>query len=218
MTRNSYRALVIGFSLLVASGISGRQEDEILDYYVQRARATFDTRDPLERGVTYSFLATTVQWQLNREGEEQSVDSTAVRYYYSFGQLDSQVTVLEAKREIKDVDLSIPDVFVGDYQYTFFPNDSGGPRLSLGFDSREAGSKLPVGIVTIDRNLYFVRGLHMVVPEKEGYDRYSRTIETVLEDGFVFPSEVIVVAGRRGILFTEYYRRKTTVSELVITR
>ena len=213
-----YMVGTVGVIIVTASVIQAQQDAEILDYYVQRAKATFETRDPLARGVTYSFLATTVEWQLNREGKEQSVDSNSIRYYYSFGQLDSQVTVQKAERDISGIDLGIPDIFVDDYQYNFFPNDSGGQRMSLGFDSREAESDLPVGFVTIDRNLYFVRGLHMVYPRKEGFDRFSRSIETSLEDGYIFPREVTVVAGRRGILFTEYYRRKTTVSELAIAR
>jgi hypothetical protein len=43
-------------------------------------------------------------------------------------------------------------------------------------------------------------------------------VQTTLKDGYVFPREVSVAAGKRGILFTDYFRRTTTVTELVIYR
>jgi len=204
-------------ALIPIAGLAQNDAD-VLDYYVSRAKATFETRDPLARGVSYSFLATTIEWKLNRDGVIQSADSVSTRYFYSFGQLDSQVTVRPATHSIKDVDLNIPNIFNHEYVYNFFPNDSGGDRLSLGFDSPSVESPLPTGIVAVDRSLYYVRALFMVYPVKSGYDRYSRIIETTLEDGYVFPKKIAVAAGKRGVLFTDFYRRETTISELAIYR
>ena len=205
-------------ALITPVDSKAQQQADVLKFYVSRAQATFDSRDPLARAVKYTFIAKTVEWKLNRDGVVQSTDSVVNRFYYSFGELDSSVTVQPAKHAINDIDLSIPNIFNDDYVYSFFPNDTGGARLSLGFDSRSAESPLPTGIVVIDRTLYYVRALFMVYPMKKGYDRYSRIVETSLEDGYVFPKEITVTAGKRGILFTDYYRRKTTISDLDISR
>ena len=192
--------------------------DPVLEFYLDRAGAVFASRDPVETGITYSFTATSYYKNVNHDGSVGKIDSAAVVYYLSFGQLDSQKTIYETSDRFKAVDFSVPNVFRGDYQFNFFPNDTGGPELTIGFDSDSADSPAPVGLATIDRDRYVLRQLLLFYPHQKGHRRYSRTLWFADFEGRIFPDSIAVVGAKYGIFSTDHYRLETRVEDLRIQR
>ena len=192
--------------------------DPVLDFYLDRAGAVFASRDPVQTGVTYSFTATSYYKNVNSDGGVGKIDSAAVTYYFSFGQLDSQKTIYETADRFQAVDFSVPNVFRGDYQFNFFPNDTGGPELTIGFDSDSAENPAPVGLAVIDRERYTLRQLLLYYPHQKGHRRYSRSLRFVDFEGRVFPDSMAVVGAKYGVFSTDHYRLETRVEDFQIQR
>jgi len=127
-------------------------DDPVLNFYIDRARATAESRNPIERGTVFSFDAVTYYKRIGRGGKVDLVDSTWSTYYYSFGERDSLTTDTSVSSREYEVDIFYPNVFDHDYIYNFYPNDTGGADLAIGFDTDSMVQDEPVGIAIIDRS------------------------------------------------------------------
>ena len=191
-------------------------DDPVLDFYSDRTRATAESRNPLQRGTAFSFDAVTYYRRIGRGGKVDLVDSTRSTYYYSFGKLDSLITDTSASSRDYEVDFSYPNVFDHDYIFNFYPNDTGGADLAIGFDTDTMVQDEPVGIAIIDRSRYFLKWLYLYYSDRKGYQRYSQSLRFTERDGLVFPDSIWTVAAKVGLFSTDYYRLETGISNLVI--
>jgi hypothetical protein len=206
-----------GAVLLTGAALLAQSEDPVLRFYCDRARVTCNERHPVQQGLTYSFTATSFRQQLGRKGTIKHVDSTIANYYFSEGALDSLTTTMSTSGKIKDLDFFYPNVFDLDYDYRFFPNDTGGDLLTIGFDTDSLGDPRPVGLAVIDRYDYSMSRLYLFYPEKPKYKRYSRVLYLSPHDGYVFPDSVVESGSRSGILSDDHYRLRTMISDLRIS-
>jgi hypothetical protein len=211
---------VVGLFVVVftAVGVAQTGTEKVLKFYWERAQALVRTGNPNLAGLSYSYVATTYYKKYGDKGAIASKDSTRVAYYYSFGNLDSSKVVLAPKGSIPAVDLSYPTLFDSAYQLNFYPNDTGGPNIAIGFDSDSLHADWPVGLVLLDRQLYFPAWLYLSYPEKKGFRRFSRSFRFTSRDGFIFPDSVWEVAAVDGLLFSTSYRLETGLKEIKIYR
>jgi hypothetical protein len=212
---------VAGLAALFLPALSvgdAESDDPVLDFYCNRARVTAGNLNPIERGTAFSFDAVTYYKRIGRRGKVDLVDSTRSTYYYSFGKLDSLTTDTSASSRDYEVDLSYPNVFDGDYIFSFYPNDTGGADLAIGFDTDTAVAGEPVGIAIIDRSRFFLKWLYLHYPDRKGYKRYSHSLRFTERDGLVFPDSIWTVAAKAGLFSSEFYRLETGISNLVIER
>jgi hypothetical protein len=192
--------------------------DPILDFYCQSARAECAGRNPLEHGAVFSFRASSRYSTIGDEGRTVVKDSLVVDYFYSFGQLDSIHTVVASKADIPQFNLNPPNVFESTFVHSFFPNDTGGPELPIGFDSPDPDSESPSGIAIIDRDNYRLVRLYLFYPNKLGFKRLSRIYDFGQYDEFLVPELIIEQGAVSGIFTTTYYRLETTISDVRIRR
>ncbi|MBK7143527.1 MAG: hypothetical protein IPH75_15795 [bacterium] len=192
--------------------------DPILNYYWKRADATLTTADPNQRGISYSFLATSYYKEIRDEGAVAWVDSVKTAYFYSFGKLDSSVVRRSPSRKIRDVRLDYVNVFHDRYYLNDFPNDTGGASLAIGFDTDTTQPKLPTGIALIDRTSYFPRWLYLHYAAEPGYRRFTRSFRFTVQDGMVFPDSIWEVATQDGLFYSTSYRMETRFDSLTIYR
>ncbi|UCG62103.1 MAG: hypothetical protein JSV52_02100 [Candidatus Zixiibacteriota bacterium] len=215
----------IGFSLalfltlgLLLSAMAQNEADPILSFYCRRAQETYGTRDPLERGLTFSYRARTYYMNISDKGEVTRLDSGIVDYYYSFGDLDSSQVIVKPERSQKPVDLWFYNVFADDYEFSFFPNDTGGADLAIGFDTRNANDTLPVGLTVIDRERFFLKQLYLHYPNKKYYKRFSRSFRLIEHQGYIFADSLVLVSAKQGVFITEHFRVETGISDITIYR
>jgi hypothetical protein len=193
--------------------------DPVLSYYWKRADATMVSGEPDQRGVSYSFVATSYYKKLGRLGAIEWSDSLSTANYYSFGKLDSSQVRFAAKRDgIPDVSFEHPNVFADQYYLTDFPNDTGGQSLPIGFDTDTTQPTSPTGIALIDRNKFFPRWLYLHYPAQSGYRRYTRSFRFTVKDGFIFPDSIWEVASKDGLFYSTSYRLETRIDSLTIHR
>ena len=208
--------LMVGsIALLVAAQ---EETDEILNYYQKRANEVFKSRNPISAGLQFSFEATTYRETYDNDYNTVIVDSTIARYFYSFGELDSIITKVLSEKKIDPVDMSYPNIFDGSYLYNFYPNDTGGEELAIGYDSHDFDSTVPVGIALINRDRYFLTRLYMSFMHDEKIERSSKIFRFIIVEGFVFPDSIYEIKSRRSVFSTEYYRLETAISEIQIQR
>lgn len=208
-------AILAAVVALAATDDSG---GSVVRFYWGRARATFDSRDPLSSGAKFSFRARTYYKEMVGQTYRKQKDTAVVDYYYSFGNLDSQKTVAGRPSELPKIDLSFTSPFDTTYVLNSFPNDTGGDLYSIGFDNDTAGIRRPVGLAVIDRDLYSLRWLYLFYPNKSGFQRFTRSFRFTQLDGLVFPDSVWEVATKNGLFFATIYRLETGISDIKIYR
>lgn len=214
----SLTLVVLGASLTLLAADESREVDPILQFYCDKARTTCADRSPVEHAVSYSLTTTTSVKKLGSRGEIAHIDSTAADFYYSGGTLDSQKTAVSTTGKFSHLNFSYPNVFDSDYRFNFFPNDTGGKYLAIGFDSDSANDPRPVGLAIIDRDEYYLHRLYLFYPHKEGFKRFSRTFHFVEHEGYLFPDSICEITAKAGIFSTDHYRLETVISNIKVYR
>lgn len=211
--------VVIGVTLLAGPSASLQTRDEtVLRFYWDRAKAVATAGDPIEHGARFSFEATTYYKSIGKLGVVTLEDSLKEIRHYSFGNLDSTRVLVPAKRKSLKGDFAVPRIFDSLYILNFFPNDTGGPEIAIGFEADSSHSELPVGLAILDRQLYNPRWLYLSYPHKSGYRHFSRSFRFTQRDGFIFPDSVWEVGVIDGLFSTRSYRIETGVTNLKVYR
>ncbi len=217
LTSVSLVILAAILSVVVAADDAYR-DDPVLEYYCKQAEEACESRDPLQRGVSFSYVARAYYKKLRGNGSVEKLDSAIHKYYYSFGTLDSQNTTIVTSKRVKELDLSYPDVFGGDYLYNFFPNDTGGETIAIGFDTDTVIDNRPVGLATIDREYYFFHNIFLYYPNRPDHRRYTRSMGFTEYQGYIFPDTMWVVGAAEAVFFTESYRIEVDIDSIQIYR
>jgi hypothetical protein len=152
------------------------------------------------------------------DGRITSVDTAVVRYWFTGDLLDSQVVESSTSDELPQVTFDLPQVFSTDYLFTFFPNDPGGEMLSIGFDTPDDTTTLPVGLAVIDREEYVLRRLYLHYPRLKGYRHLSRGFRFVIIDGYLVADSIWEIGAKEGVLSTEHYRLESRIDSITINQ
>jgi hypothetical protein len=208
--------LLVVVSLAVTATILA--DDDILNFYTERARHAIESRDPLGAGTVFSLKTKSYYKHIGRGGAVAKTDSAEIEYFYSWGHLDSQKTVTGDAKRFEDIDLSCPNVFDPVYIHSLFPNDTGGQLLAIGFDTDTVADPRPIGLALIDRYEYYPHLIYLSYPAIKNHYRYSRSIRFTEREGLFFPDSVWVVGSKQGVFSDEHYRIETSISEISIQR
>ena len=216
------RVLWIAMVALIATATGFADDsyggDPVLEFYCTQAASVSAESDPLGNWVKFSLLTTSHYKRVASNGRITSVDTAIVRYWFSSGSLDSQMVDMATSDGMMQQQCSVPDIFNAQYRYTFYPNDTGGELLAIGFDTPKADDSLPVGLVVIDRDSYSLRRLYLYYPHREGYKRFSRCYRVSEREGFLFPDSIWEVGARKGVFSTENYRLETRIDAVSVDR
>lgn len=196
--------------------LSAEQVDEVLQFYCRRTAAVSEARNPIEHGVTFFIRTRTFYKKIGRGGKVAALDSALDIHYFSYGRLDSVVNTHKPSQSLPDLELFSPEIFDFDYKFNFFPNDTGGSEIAIGFDTDSTTTGRPVGLAIIDRSRYLLRWLYLHYPELEGYKRFSRSFRFTEVENYLFPDSVWVVASRPGIFTQESFRLETGIVEIKV--
>lgn len=212
-----YTALwLIVLSLAVSYTPSAQDEDPILDYYTTSSAQVMQAVDSLLATSRYSFDVTS-RYEKLEKGKVTQTDTLKARYYYTGYTLDSQTVDLRTADRFDELDFFAPNVMAMDYVFSFYPNDTGGPELAIGFDTDTISSTQPVGLAIIDRDLFYPHRLHLSYPSQSKHEGFSQTYSFSLQAGsFVFPDTITDNVSQMGIFFPEHYRRVTTIDNFRI--
>ena len=209
---------VIVVFVIAGATIIYAEADEIIDFYTTRASQVYQSRSPFESGIQFSFKAQTYFKIFNGEQDAVITDSAESIYFFNFGEIDSTKTIYSFKRENQPLEFTYPNIFTDEYVYNFYPHDTGGGELSIGFDSKGFDIGTPIGIAVIDRDQYFLKWLYMHFLFEKRAERYSRSYRFTEIEGFVFPDSIWESRARKTFFASEYYRIETGISDIKIYR
>ncbi len=192
--------------------------DPVLKFYTERAKSVSDSRNPIESGLNFSFQTRSYYKKVNKKGVIVKTDSSFTTQFYSYGNLDSLIwDSVNSSKEV-EIDWNYPNIFNTEYEYNFYPNDTGGTFLAIGFDIDTTVAEIPVGLAIIDRNHYFMHWLFLHFPHDKLHDRYSKSFRFTDYSGIVMPDSIWVVGAKSTTLSTEYYRIETSIYDFNILR
>lgn len=211
------KTLLILFLLVIISS-STILADDILDFYVNRANNTFQSRDPFAGGLNFSYQVNSYYKKIVNDRNAVLVDSSDIVYYYSFGELDSTKTIHKAEDYSDNVNLSFSNLFSEDYIFDFFPNDTGGSDLAIAFDTYDFDERRPVGFAVIDRERYFLRWMYLYNVNDRKDKRKSRWLKFTEHEGFIFPDSIWEIKAIRAVFSTNYYRIESGITNITIYR
>ena len=204
---------------LAATSVPAENPDQAaLDYYWSGAQKAAAAHDPAEAGVTYSFTARSYYRVTDDHGLTVRIDSLIARYFYTGEKLDSQVTRSGDPGKFSRLDLSVPPLFGEDFHLNFYPNDTGGERLAIGFVADSTVAGLSDGLIVLDRNSYHPLQMYLYYRNYQDYKRYTRALRFTDVGEWFFPDSVWTVATRTGIFATESYRLETGISDITINQ
>jgi len=208
-------------SVVLAGASLGRADDSygndpVLKFYCTQSAAANERADPLQRDLSFALTATTHYKRIASDGHVIRVDTAVVQYFFSGGGLDSQTVRSQPSEKARPLPWSVPDFFSDHYLHTFYPNDTGGAELAIGFDTPTAEDTLPVGLAIIDRDNYLLRRLYLYYAHRPGYRRFSLGYRFREHDGYLFPDSVWEVGAKEGIFSTEDYRWEAKVDTVSV--
>ncbi|HOP08185.1 MAG TPA: hypothetical protein PLF13_12935 [candidate division Zixibacteria bacterium] len=207
-------------SLLIALATVSAQDygnDPVLGYYCRNAGNVLSEKYAFQEGYRLQFKATAYLADLNSAGGVERIDSAVQVFYYSNGRVDSSSTVIEGPGRLKDWDLSFPNVFTQPYFFNFYPNDTGGAELAIGFDTDSTHNDLPTGLAEIDRETNRLKLLYLHYPHRPDYRNFSLSFRVIEIDSVILADSVVELGAHMGILMPEYYRKTTIVTDIHVT-
>jgi len=190
----------------------------VLEFYCEQSVSAAHQMDPFRQGLAFTMTATSHYKTVDSHGRVTGVDTAVVQYWFSSGSLDSQVVRSATSESNRLLQCTPPDIFTDRYLYAFYPNDTGGEELAIGFDTPSADDSLPVGLVVIDRDRYLPRRLYLHYPNRPGYKRFSLCYRMSEQDGYLFTDSIWEVGAKEGIFTTENYRLETRIDTVRILR
>jgi len=205
-------ALIISLSLIVFNENGASEEtDYVLEYYWEKAKKEFQKQIDLKTDRKYTVKALTFYHHVDRNGITTNTDTLLANYIISDGIVDSIDVIAGSDKPHVRANFSIPNIFANPYLKFFYPNDTGGIELAIGFDTDSAYAKVPDGILLIDRYRYSFRWLYTYYSDTSGFKHLSRSYRFSEVDGTFFPDSIWEVGVRPGFISSDNYRKETAI-------
>lgn len=170
--------LILILNVLLFSKAAGDSADSVaIQFYLKQARNTFETTYifNLKRDFVCKAMATATL--TNYRGKLDQIDTAAYEIVYSDGRVSSVNVSDTAKMPQNNMpDLTITDLpWQLDCEFYFFPNDTGGSDIYIGFEPRDGASeKAASGYIVMDRYNYMIKSYTIYMSNHPFSDRYSR--------------------------------------------
>ena len=197
-------------------GVQADDPDPILEYYWTRAAETAFRTLPVYLGSSYRFDARTYYHHVTSDGDITRTDSAVIRYFYTGAVQDSQQVIAGDGDRFKRFEPVVPDVFGEPFHLHFYPNDTGGSEIAIGFRADSATAGEPDGLIVINRRRHHLIRLYASYTDKPDYRRYSRFFRFAETDGLIVPDSISEVATREGVFGLESYRVEAVISDVQV--
>jgi len=209
--------LLMALTVLPLSLAIGDDADSTaIQYYLDRARNTFESSYIFNLKRDFEFRADAIATLTNYRGTLDRADTSAYDIKYSAGGVSNIVIVDSSVVSYNVVpDMTVPDMpWKLDDRFYFFPNDTGGNGISIGFEPRDA--TIPgatSGYIVIDRYNFTVKSVTIYVTDHPFSDRYSRVYNFEYRDLMTYPVKLERHWRGGGFWGRQYYYQKITFGD-----
>ncbi len=169
---------VVMLALMPASYAVGESTDStVIRYYLKQARNSFETTYIFGLKRDFQCQAQAIATLTNYRGKLDQVDTLAYEVVYSDGKTSS-INMTDTARMSENVipEMAIPDMpWELDCWFYFFPNDTGGENISIGFEPHDATApNAASGFIKLDRYNFTVKEYTIYESNGQFSERYSR--------------------------------------------
>lgn len=166
--------------ILVLGSTAYAQEDPVMKFYLNKLDSSFQDEYIFVSDAVFDVSVRSIFQETDYRGKAKGTDTAVYRIYYTNEQIDS-FTVIDSAGE---KDNKLPDRFFfvppwyQDYDFYFFPNDTGAGALAIGFqpDSTQPDT-LTTGMLMVDRDTYKLKSIMLYDPTPENVSRLSEIYE-----------------------------------------
>lgn len=193
--RNS-RMLIIVFSFIVGLTslcMAEYADSAAIDYYLQQVSNTFNNTYVFNLQRNFVCDAKATINLTNHRGEIDRADTAISRINYSKGSIVSQEILDSSGMDQNQItDMIIADMpWELDCTYYFFPRDTGGVDLYIGFESRNNDESGGIsGYININRYSFVINSMTIFRTDLEFSDRYSRIYKFEYRDLLTCPVRI----------------------------
>jgi hypothetical protein len=198
-----------GIALLPFAAVCA-QEDPVMDYYLDGLDSVFQNEYIFIADTSFTVDVQAVFEKTNYRGKISEIDSAVYRLYYAGGQIDS-VDIIDSLRNERSV---FPEEFIffppwyQEYDFYFYPNDTGVGELAIGFRPDSAHpDTMPSGIISLDRGNFRLQSLLIHDPNATEYDRLSEIYEFETRDGYQRLRKYVKHGVKIGFVGSRYSRQ-----------
>jgi hypothetical protein len=182
------------FSLSIQS-YSQDYDETVMNYYLQNIDSVLDRAHLYDEENFYSVDIKTIFDNINYRGELDESDTAEYKAYYGAGKIDSSKVIDSAKIEenIAPDDIGFIKPWKQNCYFYFFPNDTGGSELAIGFEPNNPDSEgVAAGMMIIDRYSYKLKKIYLHYREIGKYDRLSQAYEYAETDSGLVLSHLVI--------------------------
>lgn len=180
--RNFLTTVLVGAVLAVTSmpiAAVSQETDAAMQFYLDNVSYVFGRNYVFDMDGDFSFKVRSILEKINYRGEQESIDTASFGLQFRGGKLDLTETIDTAATEdnIPPNSFTFPKPWEQNYDFYFFPNDTGAGRLAIGFESRDTtGKRQLAGFFNVNRDNYYVEELFFHNPDPDNYERLSEAI------------------------------------------
>lgn len=188
---------------------TAQNDTAVFDYYLQKVDSTYRDTYIFRAKTEFEVSVRSIYVHLDSRGAFVSADTAGFRLTFA-GDSVAAIEIVDSTAEATNTP---PEIFdfaypCGDeYQYNFYPNDTGAGILAIGFEpAEEKRLQLPSGLMTFERNSYRLSHLVLYYYEKKGYQRYSEVFKFGAFENFQVLDRMQINAARDGLIQNFYYK------------
>nr|MBN2277088.1 hypothetical protein [candidate division Zixibacteria bacterium] len=183
--RINLSAVIIPALVIFMSGQAGNTNnsisdtDPVIQYYLDQTGKIFGEHYLFGQNIKYSVEMRAIYEQTDYRGEMQKLDTAVYRMYCDGSRRDSTVIIdsAGAKENSLPETFDFPRPWNKDYQYYFYPNDTGAGLLAIGFVEKKADSTAPItGFININRDDFYLIDIFYHDPSPQGLFRRSERL------------------------------------------
>ena len=221
--KNALRLIFISVLALMSTSYAvGESTDStVIQYYLKQARNSFETTYIYNLKSGFQCQAQAIATLTNYRGKLDQVDTSTYEIMYADGKVSS-IDMTDTARMAENVipAMTIPDMpWELDCWFYFFPNDTGGENISIGFEPNDA--TIPgaaSGFIKLDRYNFTVKE-YTIYESNGGFsDRYSRVYTFAYRDLLTVPVTLERHWRAGGFWGRKYFYQKITFDNYQMTK
>jgi len=208
---------VVILSFLIAAE-ANTQDEPIIDFYLSQLDSTFQSEYIFVSDANFSVEVQSIMIKTDYRGEIDKVDTAIYKVYYS-GEIDS-VSIIDSALTLDENIL--PEKFFFNppwYEeniFFFYPNDTGGAILAIGFRPDSAFSDTVVtGFLNMDRYDYKLKSIFMHDPDPEEYDNISHVFYFGPRDDYQIILSYEIQGLKQALLGKLFFKQKFEFTKYV---
>ncbi len=208
---NAKAVILLSLLLVSISAIASAEDTEYaLKFYFDKLDSVLAENILYDSTLSFETEVVSRYHYLNYRGVLDKADTARYALFYRKGRIDSVAVIDSAgiDRNTVPQTLRFDKPWQENCRFYFFPNDSGSGIISIGFESVDASDlDSPSGVISFDRDKYFIQTLRLHYPSHGEYERFSLNYIFGFEQDKNVLKTLTIQGSFAGLFLKRYFRQ-----------